>query len=84
MNNTIKFATFPFTHKGYNFVSRISEQSRHLPTIMMLGDEFIKMNKEAIDELISIDENTTREEVQSKIAFINEGGSEMFLELAGE
>jgi len=51
---------------------------------MMMGDEFIRMNKEAIDELISIDENTTREEVQSKIAFINEGGSEMFLELAGE
>jgi hypothetical protein len=84
MNNTIKFAKFPFTHKGYNFVSRISEKSKHLPLIMMMGDEFIQMNKDAIDELVDIQETTTRDEVKSKIAFINEGGSEMFLELAGE
>jgi len=79
----IKFATFPFTHKGINFVSRIAETSRHLPMIMMIGDEFIQMNRQAIDDLINIEETTSMEEIESKIAHINAGGSEMFLELAG-
>lgn len=81
MNNTIKFATFPFTHKGINFVSRISENCKHLPTIMMIGDQFIEMNKNAIDELLTITENTTRAELVAMIDHINEGGTEMFLEL---
>ena len=79
----IKFATFPFTHKGVNFVSRISEKSRFLPQIMIMGDEFISMNKQAIDELINLEETTSMEELESIIAHINYGGTEMFLELAG-
>ena len=83
MTQTIKFATFPFTHKGYNFVSRIAETSRFLPQIMMMGEAFIQMNKDAVDELINIDENPTYAEVEETIAHINEGGTEMFLELVG-
>ena len=78
-----KFATFPFTHKGINFVSRISEKSRFLPQIMLMGDEFIKLNIQAIDELINLEETTSMEELESIIAYINDGGTEMFLELAG-
>jgi hypothetical protein len=84
MTSTIKFARFPFTHKGINFVSRISEESKHLPLIMMMGDEFITMNKEAIDELLTITENTTHEELVAMVNHINEGGTLMFLELAGK
>jgi hypothetical protein len=83
MTQTIKFATFPFTHKGIDFVSRISEQSRFLPQIMMMGEAFIEMNKQAIDELISLTDETTHEELVALIAHINDGGTEMFLELAG-
>jgi hypothetical protein len=84
MTQTIKFATFPFTHKGIEFVSRIAETSRYLPQIMMMGDAFIEMNKGAIDELLSITENTTNAELRGMVAHINAGGTEMFLELAGE
>ena len=83
MTQTIKFATFPFTHKGINFVSRISEKSRFLPQIMMMGETFIEMNKGAIDELLSITDETTHDELVSMLAHINENGTEMFLELAG-
>jgi hypothetical protein len=79
----IKFATFPFTHKGINFVSRISEKSRFLPQIMLMGDAFIQLNMQAIDELINLEEATSMEEIESIVAHINEGGTEMFLELAG-
>ena len=83
MTQTIKFATFPFTHKGFDFISRIAETSRFLPQIMMMGDAFIDMNKMAVDELIDIQSTTSREELQAIIELINAGGTEMFLELAG-
>jgi hypothetical protein len=81
MTSTIKFATFPFTHKGIKFVSRVSEQSKYLVQILAMGDEFITMNKEAIDELLTITENTTRAELVAMVDHINEGGALMFLEL---
>lgn len=81
MTSTIKFATFPFTHKGIKFVSRVSEQSQYLVQILAMGDEFITMNKEAIDELLTITENTTRAELVAMVDHINEGGKLMFLEL---
>jgi hypothetical protein len=84
MNNTIQFTLYPFTHKGINFVSRISQNSRYAPQIMMMGEAFIEMNKDAIDELLSITETTTNAELRGMIAHINAGGTEMFLELAGE
>jgi hypothetical protein len=84
MTQTINFIEFPFTHKGINFVSRVAETSSALPQIRLIGEGFIQMNKDAVDELINIEETTSREELQSIIAYINEGGTELFLELAGE
>lgn len=84
MTQTIKFVTFPFTHKGIEFVSRIAETSRFLPQIVMMGDEFIKMNRDAIDDLLQITDETTNGELRGMIATINAGGTEMFLELDGE
>jgi hypothetical protein len=79
----IKFATFPFEYKGKKFVSKIAETNRYLPQIMLMGDKFISMNKQAIDECMSIDENSSNEYILSQLEYINAGGTEMFLELAG-
>lgn len=84
MTQTIKFATFPFTHNGIKFVSRVAETSRFLPQIMMMGDGFIKMNRDAINELLTITDETTNGELRGMLAHINAGGTEMFLELDGE
>ena len=83
MTSTIKFATFPFTHKGINFVSKIAETNRFLPQIMLMGEDFITMNKGAVDELIDLDNLPSIEELHKVIADINEGGTEMFLEFVG-
>jgi hypothetical protein len=50
---------------------------------MMIGEAFIKMNKDAIDELMQLDENSSEEYILSQLAHLNENGTEMFLELAG-
>jgi hypothetical protein len=49
-----------------------------------MGEAFIEMNKGAIDELLEITEETTHEELVALLAHINDGGTEMFLDLAGE
>lgn len=84
MTSTIKFANFPFTHKGIKFVSRVAETNRFLPQIMLMGETFIQMNKDAIDELINLDTVHSMKDLDLAIAHINEGGTEMFLELDGE
>ena len=84
MSETLQFTLYPFTHKGINFVSRISQDSRHAAQIAMLGEVFIDMNKGAIDELLTITDTTTHEELVAMLDRINEGGTQMFLELAGE
>jgi hypothetical protein len=84
MTNTIQFSLYPFTHKGINFVSRISQDSRYAGQIATMGEAFINMNKDAIDELLSITNETTNDELVGMLSVINKGGTEMFLELAGE
>lgn len=84
MNSTINFAKFPFTHKGINFISMVAETNKYLPQIMLMGEDFITMNKGAVDEILEITELTTRNELKEMIAHINEGGTEMFLVLADE
>ena len=83
MNQTIKFASFPFNHKGYNFVSKVAETSRFLPQIMLIGEAFIDMNKGAIDECMPDLHDMSWASIEKQVAFINEGGTEMFLELVG-
>lgn len=84
MTQTIKFVNFPFTHKGIKFVSKVAETSRHLPQITAMGSAFIDMNKSAINDLLTITDETTNGELRGMVAHINAGGSEMFLELDGE
>ena len=83
MTSTIKFASFPFTHRGYNFVSKIAETNRYLPQIMLMGEDFITMNKEAINELMPDLEDMSWASIEKQIYVLNEGGTEMFLELVG-
>ena len=84
MTQTINFVSFPFTYKGFNFVSKVIETNHYLPMITKMGEEFITMNKSAIDECMTLDENSSIEYVISQLEHINAGGTEMFLELAGE
>jgi hypothetical protein len=86
MTNTItRFALFPFTHKGFDFVSHVEIESNVYPQIVNLPEGmFITMNKSMIDELLTITENSTRDEVLAQLEKINEGGSYAFLELDGE
>jgi hypothetical protein len=86
MTNTItRFALFPFTHKGFDFVSHVEIESSVYPQIANLPEGmFVSMNKGMIDELITITENSTREEIILQLDHINAGGSYAFLRLAGE
>lgn len=83
MTQTIKFAEFPFTHKGWEFVSKISEECKYLPRIMLMGEEFITMNKMAIDELMPDLEDMSFASIEKQVTVLNLGGTEMFLELKG-
>ena len=83
MTQTVAFAIFPFTHKGFQFISKVAETSRHLPMIINIKDEFIKMNTDAIDKLMPMLEDLSIEEIRESLIVINDGGSEMFLELVG-
>lgn len=83
MTNTVAFAIFPFTHKGVHFISKVAETSRYLPQIISIKDEFIKMNTDAIDDLMPDLEDMSWASIEKQVAFINEGGTEMFLELVG-
>jgi hypothetical protein len=83
MTNTTQFAIFPFEHKGYKFISKVAETSRFLPQIIAIKDEFIAMNKGAVDECMPDLEDMSWASIEKQVAFINEGGSEMFLELVG-
>ena len=83
MTQTVKFATFPFTYQGVNFVSRIAETNRFLPQIMLMGQDFIDMNIAAINEIMPDLVSLSINQLNERLAMINEGGTEMFLELAG-
>jgi hypothetical protein len=83
MTNTIAFAIFPFEHKGYQFISKVAETSRFLPQIIALKEEFITMNKGAVDECMPDLEHMSWASIQKEITNINEGGTEMFLEVVG-
>jgi hypothetical protein len=83
MTQTVKFATFPFTYQGVNFISRVAETNRFLPQIMVMGEDFIKMNIAAIDEIMPDLVSLSINQLNQRLAHINDGGTEMFLELAG-
>jgi hypothetical protein len=76
------FLSIPFTHKGIDFVSKVAMSSPHLEEIKALGDDFIEMNKQTIDEIMTITEETTREELLNMVKVCNKGGRLLVLELA--
>ena len=82
MTTTINFVQFPFTCQGVNFTSKIAETSRYLPQIMMMGESWVEMNISTINDFIPNLSELTIDELKNKIAYINDGGSEMFIELA--
>lgn len=84
MTQTIKFAKFPFTYKGWEFISKVAETNRFLPQIMLMGEDFITMNKGAIDDLMPDLQDMSWASIEKQLVFLNEGGTEMFLELVGE
>jgi len=86
MNKIItRFALFPFEYKGFNFVSKVEIETNTYTQIINLPEGmFINMNKGMIDDLMTITENTTRDEVLAQLENINEGGSYAFLELDDE
>ena len=83
MTNTVAFAIFPFTHKGVNFISKVAETSRHLAQVVNMGEDFITMNKGAIDELMPDLEDMSWASIEKQLVFLNKGGTEMFLEMVG-
>jgi len=83
MSDTLQFTLIPFTYQGVNFVSRISQDSRFYPQIMSMGQAFIDMNIAAINDCIPDLASLSIDELNKQIAYINDGGTEMFLELAG-
>lgn len=78
---TTTFVSFPFTHKGINFISLVAETSPYLSQILNIGEAFIDMNRGAVDELINLDEKTSILAIEKALDVINEGGTEMFLRL---
>ena len=83
MTQTVAFAIFPFTHKGVHFVSKVAETSPHLAQIANMGEDFITMNKGAIDDLMPDLEDMSWASIEKQLVFLNEGGTEMFLEMVG-
>lgn len=81
MTNKVKFIEFPFEYQGVHFVSKIAETCSNLPQILNLGEGFIEMNKSAINEIIPNLVSLNLEQLQERLDFINDGGTEMFLEI---
>lgn len=77
------WAVFPLTHKGINFQSRIDMNSSVYNQIMALPEGvFLSMNKSMLDELTTINEESTYDEIVDQLDIVNAGGSYAFIELA--
>lgn len=80
---TKEFVDFPFTHKGINFVSRITEDSPFLNQISNIPPAiFESMNRMCLDEYLT-KKTYTLSEIQTVLDTLNEGGSHAFI-LLGE
>ena len=74
------YTDYPFTADGVNFVSRIADNS---PFVGMLknvpADEFIKMNVQAVAELIGDASLMTLEEIQNELDVVNAGATHSWI-----
>jgi hypothetical protein len=83
MTNTT-YTDFPFTANGINFISRIHSNSPFLSQIQSLPEGiFVKMNIQAVEDLLTIGKTYTLDEVQAELDRVNEGGTHAFI-LLGE
>ena len=79
--DTTGWNEFPFSAKGVNFISKVSNESPLLSRILNLSPGmFDEMNRSAVSQFI--DDVTSAESIAERLNFLNEGASHSVLELA--
>lgn len=79
--DTTGWNEFPFSAKGVNFISKVSNDSPILPRILNLAPGvFDKMNQDAVSQFI--DDITSVESIAMRLNFLNEDATHAVLELA--
>jgi hypothetical protein len=83
MKDTIRWALFPFTVDGVEFVSKLDIEGSMYQTVSNLpAGLFSRMNESAIRELIGKVSLMSRDEIQAELDRVNEGYQQAYLELA--
>ena len=85
MLNTTEWVKFPFSVNGINFNSVVNPVSQMYVNILGVSKEvFVKMNQDAILEIIGNPITLTPKELNLELIRVNEFASEAIIELAGE
>jgi hypothetical protein len=83
MKDMIRWALFPFTVDGVEFVSKLDiEGSMYQQVSRMPASLFNAMNEGAIRELIGKVSLMSRDEIQAELDRVNEGYQQAYIELA--
>jgi hypothetical protein len=83
MKDIIRWALFPFTVDGVEFVSKLDIEGSMYQQVKNLPEGlFSRMNESAIRELIGKVSLMSRDEIQQELDRVNEGFSQAYLELA--
>ena len=78
--DTTGWNEFPFSAKGVNFISKVSNDSPMLPRILNLPEGiFDKMNQSAVSDLI--EDTSSLESIAMRLIVLNESASHAVLEL---
>jgi hypothetical protein len=81
---TSTYKDYPFTSNGVNFISRVYDHSPMSKQISSLPAEvFIKLNADAINDLLGNASLMTKYELEQELERINHGGTHAFI-LLGE
>ena len=79
--DTTGWNEFPFSAKGVNFISKVSNESHLLSRILNLAPGvFDEMNKSAVSDFI--DDVTSEESIIKRLNFLNQDATHAVLELA--
>ena len=74
------YTDYPFTADGINFVSRIADNSPFLGALKnMPAEQFIKLNIEAVRDLIGNASLMTTAEILAELARVNEGATHSWI-----
>jgi hypothetical protein len=83
MKDMTRWALFPFTVDGVEFVSKLDIEGSMYQQVKKLSPAiFNSMNEGAIRELIGKVSLMSRDEIQEELDRVNEGFSQAYLELA--